>query len=130
MVIPISLIGLFLTYYVFDIKVDSGTFASMLLLCGITVNASIYILNDYNNIIKTSRISPLLTFRKSFNAKITSILLTVLSTILGFVPFLIGERERVWFTLAVGTIGGLVMSIVGIYFFLPIFMGIGRKKKA
>lgn len=130
MVIPISLIGLFLTYYIFDIKVDSGTFASMLLLCGITVNASIYILNDYNNIIKTSRISPLLTFRKSFNAKITSILLTVLSTILGFVPFLIGERERVWFTLAVGTIGGLVMSIVGIYFFLPIFMGIGRKKKA
>jgi multidrug efflux pump subunit AcrB len=128
MVIPISLIGLFLTYYLFEIKVDGGTFASMLLLCGITVNASIYILNDYNNLIKKSRLSPILTYRKAFNAKITSILLTVLSTILGFVPFLIGERERIWFTLAVGTIGGLVMSIIGIYFFLPIFMGIGAKK--
>jgi multidrug efflux pump subunit AcrB len=128
MVIPISLIGLFLTYYLFEIKVDGGTFASMLLLCGITVNASIYILNDYNNLIKKSRLSLILTYRKAFNAKITSILLTVLSTILGFVPFLIGERERIWFTLAVGTIGGLVMSIIGIYFFLPIFMGIGAKK--
>ncbi|MDD4820212.1 MAG: efflux RND transporter permease subunit [Flavobacteriales bacterium] len=127
MVIPISLIGLFLTYYLFEIKADNGTFASMMLLCGITVNASIYILNDYNNLIKTSTGSALQTYKKAFNSKIVSIMLTVVSTILGFVPFLIGVREPIWFTLAVGTIGGLVMSLVGIYFFLPMFMGIGKK---
>ena len=45
------------------------------------------------------------------------IFLTVVSTILGFIPFMIGaEKEGFWFPLAVGTIGGLVMSVIGVYF--------------
>lgn len=51
--IPISLIGLFLTYYLFEVRVDEGCFAAMILLSGITVNASIYIINDYNNVAKS-----------------------------------------------------------------------------
>jgi len=31
------------------------------------------------------------------------------------------QSESFWFPLAVGTIGGLIMSVVGIFFFLPIF---------
>jgi len=30
-------------------------------------------------------------------------------------------KEAFWFPLAAGTIGGLIMSIVGIFIFLPIF---------
>lgn len=127
MVIPISLIGLFATFYLFDIRVDQGCFAAMILLSGITVNASIYILNDYNNLRKTCRMSRMDTYKKAFNSKITSIMLTILSTILGFVPFIIGTKEAFWYPLAIGTIGGLLMSLVGIYFFLPVFMGIGRE---
>jgi len=67
------------------------------------------------------------TYKKAFNSKITSIMLTILSTILGFVPFIIGTKEAFWYPLAIGTIGGLLMSLVGIYFFLPVFMGIGRE---
>lgn len=124
--IPISLIGLFLTYYLFDVRVDNGCFAAMILLSGITVNASIYIINDYNNVAKMSRRSRMGLYQKAFNSKITSILLTVLSTVLGFVPFLIGDHEGFWYPMAMGTIGGLVMSLAGIYFFLPLFLGIGR----
>lgn len=47
-VIPISYIGVFLTFYLFGLNFDQGGFASFVLLCGITVNASIYILNEYN----------------------------------------------------------------------------------
>ena len=49
-VIPVSYIGVFLTFYWFRLNFDQGGFASFVLLCGITVNASIYILNEYNAI--------------------------------------------------------------------------------
>lgn len=122
-VIPISYIGVFLTFYLFELNFDQGGFASFVLLCGITVNASIYILNEYNAIRKRyPMLLPVRAFTKAWNSKIVPIFLTVVSTILGFVPFMVGEgKEAFWFPLAAGTIGGLMMSVIGIFLFLPIF---------
>lgn len=120
-VIPISYIGVFLTFYLFGLNFDQGGFASFVLLCGITVNASIYILNEYNAIRRIfPNLSPLQAYTKAWNVKIIPIFLTVVSTILGFVPFLIGEKTPFWFPLAAGTIGGLVMSVIGIFLYLPV----------
>lgn len=123
-VIPVSYIGVFLTFYWFKLNFDQGGFASFVLLCGITVNASIYILNEYNSIRRRfPRLSALRAYTKAWNAKIVPIFLTVVSTILGFIPFMIGtDKEAFWFPLAAGTIGGLVMSVIGIFFFLPVFV--------
>nr|WP_278703953.1 efflux RND transporter permease subunit [Bacteroides intestinalis] len=128
-VIPVSYIGVFLTFYWFRLNFDQGGFASFVLLCGITVNASIYILNEYNSIRRRfPRLSMLRAYTKAWNAKIVPIFLTVVSTILGFIPFMVGtEKEAFWFPLASGTIGGLIMSIIGIFFFLPVFC-LPRKK--
>lgn len=41
--IPVSFVGTFLTYLVTGVKFGTGGFASMVLLCGLTVNAGIYI---------------------------------------------------------------------------------------
>lgn len=122
-VIPISYIGVFLTFYLFGLNFDQGGFASFVLLCGITVNASIYILNEYNAIRKRyPLLQPVRAFTKAWNSKIIPIFLTVVSTILGFIPFMVGEgKEAFWFPLAAGTIGGLIMSVMGIFLFLPIF---------
>ena len=122
-VIPISYIGVFLTFYLFGLNFDQGGFASFVLLCGITVNSSIYILNEYNAIRKRyPLLLPVRAFTKAWNSKILPIFLTVVSTILGFIPFMVGDgKEAFWFPLAAGTIGGLVMSILGIFLFLPIF---------
>ena len=122
-VIPISYIGVFLTFYLFGLNFDQGGFASFVLLCGITVNASIYILNEYNAIRKRyPLLLPVRAFTKAWNSKILPVFLTVVSTILGFIPFMVGDgKEAFWFPLAAGTIGGLVMSILGIFLFLPIF---------
>lgn len=122
-VIPISYIGVFLTFYLFGLNFDQGGVASFVLLCGITVNASIYILNEYNAIRKRyPLLLPVRAFTKAWNSKILPIFLTVVSTILGFIPFMVGDgKEAFWFPLAAGTIGGLVMSILGIFLFLPIF---------
>lgn len=122
-VIPISYIGVFLSFYWFKLNFDQGGFASFILLCGITVNASIYILNEYNSIRrKKPLLRPLQAYIKAWNAKVLPIFLTVVSTILGFIPFLIGtSKEAFWFPLAVGTIGGLIMSVFGVFLFLPVF---------
>ncbi|WP_294616773.1 efflux RND transporter permease subunit [uncultured Bacteroides sp.] len=122
-VIPVSYIGVFLTFYWFRLNFDQGGFASFVLLCGITVNASIYILNEYNGIRRRfPRLASLRAYTKAWNAKVVPIFLTVVSTILGFIPFMVGtDKEAFWFPLAAGTIGGLVMSVAGIFFFLPVF---------
>jgi len=130
-VIPISYIGIFLTFYLFKLNFDQGGYAAFVLLCALTINANIYIIDEYNNIRKSFPQKPLLQiYIKAWNAKISPIFLTVISTMLGFIPFMIGEnKEAFWFPLAAGTIGGLVVSIFGIFCFLPLFMGMGRRIK-
>lgn len=130
-VIPVSYVGVFLTFYLFRLNFGQGGFASFILLCGITVNASIYILNEYNNIRRRHpRLAPLRAYVKAWNAKVVPICLTVLSTILGFIPFLIGtEKEGFWFPLASGTVGGLLMSVAGIFLLLPLWVNAARTNR-
>ncbi len=124
MMIPLSFIGVFLTFYSFDLGFDQGGYASLLLLSGLTVNSALYILNALNTIRRRyPHISPLQAYLKAFNNKITPIILTLLSTVLGLVPFLSGgKQEAFWFSLAAGTIGGLIFSIITIVFILPLFV--------
>jgi multidrug efflux pump subunit AcrB len=128
-IIPLSFIGLFLTFYWFKLNFDQGGFASFILLTALSVNANIYVLNEYNNIReKRPLMSALKAYVKAWNAKISPIFLTIFSTVLGFIPFRIGEyREAFWFPLAAGTIGELVFSFLALFFFLPLFMGAGKK---
>lgn len=61
---------------------------------------------DQNNII---------LYLEAFKQKIFPILLTIISTILGFIPFVKdGQNEVFWFALGAGPIGGLLFSLVGI----------------
>jgi len=130
-VIPISFIGIFLTFYLFNLKFDQGGFAAFVLLCGLSVNANINVLNEYNNIRHRWKLSPLKAYIKAWDAKIKPIFLTFVSTSLGFLPFMIGEyKEAFWFPLAAGTIGGLVVSFFGTFCFLPLFMGVAKNLRA
>jgi multidrug efflux pump subunit AcrB len=132
-IIPVSFIGLFLTFYWFKLNFDQGGFAAFILLSGITVNANIYVLNEYNNIRKAHpRMKPTKAYIKAWNAKVNPIFLTIFSTILGFLPFMIGEyKEAFWFPLAAGTVGGLIVSFIALFFFLPLFMrASGAEKKS
>jgi multidrug efflux pump subunit AcrB len=128
-VIPVSYIGVFLTFYFFKLNFDQGGFASFILLCAITVNASIYLIYEYNAILKRKpQMNPLRAYIKAWNMKITPVFLTIISTILGFIPFMAGlDKEGFWFPLAAGTIGGLTMSFIAIFLYLPLFL-LNRRK--
>jgi len=121
--IPISFIGVFLTFYLFKFTFDQGGFASFVLLCGIVVNAGIYIINEYNLTCRAARKQGLKYYLKSYNHKIIPIFLTIVSTILGLIPFIYeGSKEVFWFSFAVGAMGGMVFSIVALLLYLPLFM--------
>ena len=124
--IPISFIGVFLTFYLFDFNFDQGGFASFILLSGLVVNAAIYIINDFNNLIsRKGKAYTIRTYLKAFNQKIVAITLTILSTVLGLIPFIWGgQKEVFWFAFAVGAMGGLIFSLVAIVIYLPLFLKI------
>ena len=121
-IIPISFIGVFLTFYFFDFNFDQGGMASFIILSGLTVNACIFVMDEFNKQQKINSGQAIQNFTKAFYLKIFPILLTIISTILGFIPFVIaGQDEVFWFALGVGTIGGLLFSLVAIFIYLPLF---------
>ncbi len=128
--IPVSFIGVFLTFYLFDFNFDQGGFASFILLCGIVVNAGLYIINDYNNFCRARGVrNSLKLYMKGFNHKIVPIFLTIISTILGLVPFVwSGQNEVFWFAFAAGAMGGIIFSIVAILIYLPLFLKLKSKE--
>ena len=134
MLIPVSFIGTFLTYYFSEVEFGTGGFASLVLLSGLTVNGGIYIVNEYQNTCRrqgTKQHQNLIRlYVRAYNHKIIAVMLTILSTVLGLIPFFIdGEDEAFWFSFAVGSAGGLLFSVIAIVFIMPIFMKFGGKKK-
>lgn len=104
--ISIWFIGVFLTFSLFGLKFDRGGFASFVLLSGLVVNAGICLINDYNIFRRNGIRAGLHTYIRAYNRKIVPIMLTVLSTVLGLVPFVVISREPFWFSFAAGAMGG------------------------
>lgn len=128
--IPISFIGVFLTFYLFDFNFDQGGYASFILLSGISVNAALYIVNDFNNLRKEfPAITDFHLYLKAYNRKIVPIFITIISTVGGLIPFVWGgQKEVFWFSFAIGSMGGLIFSIIGIWVYLPLLI-VGRETK-
>ena len=123
--IPVSFIGIFLSFSLIDINFDQGGYAAFVLLGGLVTNALIFIINDFNNLVRrrSSRVSYNRLLGKAIANRSRTILLTTISTCCGLLPFLLeGQKEVFWFSLAIGTLGGLVFSLVAIFFVLPVLM--------
>ena len=131
--IPVSFIGLFLVFGLSDFSFDQGGFAAFVMLCGVVFNAGIYLVSTWQS--QCSRYIPrhvspsdsaakgLQAYIRAWNHKINPIMLTILSTILGLLPFLTdGPKEVFWFDFAIGTIGGMAFSVIALVFVLPVFL--------
>ncbi len=118
--IPVSMIGVFLAFGLSDLIFDKGGFASLVLLCGITVNSGIYLISEWKRRCGRKRAED---YIRIFNEKIWPISLTILSSIIGLAPFLIdGPSEVFWFNFAVGTIAGLIFSVIAMVLLIPPFL--------
>ena len=128
LMIPIGLIGLFLTFSLGEFTFDQGGFAAIVMLCGIVVNAGIYIVSEHKTVMVRSRKNPVKDYVTAYNRKIIPTLLTIISTVLGLTPFLFdGSDEVFWFAFAVGVMGGMMFSILALIFIMPVFIAIKKK---
>ncbi len=122
--IPLSLVGVFLAFALGNFYFDQGGYAAFVLLGGLVVNSAIFVVNDYNQFKQTKGIYQTnKNIIKAVLQKAMPIFLSIFSTILGLVPFMMeGDKEVFWFSLAIGTTGGLLMSIFGVFVALPVWM--------
>lgn len=122
LLIPVSFMGLFIAYPIFGVSFGQGGFAAMIMLCGITVNAGIYLTSEFRTIASATGRSDLKTYVKAYNRKIVPTMLTILSTVLGLIPFLFdGRQSQFWFSFAVGVMSGMLFSVIAIVFVMPVF---------
>lgn len=119
-VVPLSFIGLFITFAVFEFFFDQGGYAAFVLLSGLTVNAAIFVVYDLNAM-HTGDYNE--NVSRAILGKAKPILLTITSTCFGLLPFLMeGQNEVFWFSLAAGTIGGLLVSVPIVFIVLPVWL--------
>ncbi len=120
LLVPISFIGLFLTFWLSKTSFDRGGFAAFVMLVGVSVNSGIYLVHEF--LAQKRDLTAVRRYVRAFNHKIVPIMLTVISTVLGLIPFLFdGPDEVFWFDFAVGTISGLIFSVFAFVLYLPVF---------
>ncbi|WP_281989368.1 efflux RND transporter permease subunit [Aquimarina aggregata] len=119
--VPITFIGLFFSLYYLKIGFSSGVYGGLILLVGLLVNSSIFIINEYLNYHK--KLSSKKSYLKAFNKKIVPIIITIISTIVSLIPFLISDTSNnFWYPFAITICIGLFFSIITIIFILPIYL--------
>lgn len=127
--IPVSFIGVFLVFGLSDFSFDKGGFAAFVMLSGLTVNAGIYLVTALLREKQLTK-NQVKAYIRAFNSKIIPVALTIISSIIGLVPFLFdGPSEVFWFDFAIGTIAGLVFSIIALLALLPL-LALKRAKQS
>ncbi len=122
-VVPLAMIGAFLVFWTTGVQFGSGGFASLVLLIGIVVNSSIYILSQYRGVSAVSRRGEISNYVCAYSHKIIPVFLTVASTMMGMIPFFFDRTEEpFWFSFATGVVGGLAFSIPALVFVMPLFV--------
>ena len=128
--IVFSFTGIFALFVLGDFYFDQGGYAAFLMTGGFVANAAIFIVFDCKKAIKgdeerSFKIVLLTAIQKRFK----TIFLTTISTCCGLIPFVIeGQNEVFWYSLAVGTIGGLMFSMVALFFLFPSLL-IGNERQ-
>ncbi len=119
--LPLALIGMGAAFFLFDAAFNHGGYAALLLLMGIAVNNSILLVYTISNALQQQPTDPIEAIANAAFQRLRPIFITTLTTIAGFLPLLLqGDRTNLWYTLALGTSGGLVSSSILLILVVPL----------
>lgn len=129
LLIPVSYIGVFLCFELFSINVNYGAYIGLILVTGISVNSGILIIYHINYLLKTYKYeNQNMVILLALKNKFRPVLLTVFSTSIGLCSFLFSEIATFWKTLSITTFAGIVVSLVGVFIYLPLFLFTNRNE--
>ena len=128
--LPLALIGVGAGFYLSGASFNQGGYAALLLLMGISVNNSILLVHhiaaamlrpDCSSALRAQPASVQDAVIRAAFQRLRPIFITTLTTIAGFLPLLLqGDRGDIWYTLALGTSGGLISSSVLVVLVVPL----------
>lgn len=131
--VPLTLIGLFLVFYLFDVNFGRGGYAGLILLIGLSVNNGIILVDKISRSISDSglsikdRLYDEVVVSASLS-RVRPILITNFTTIAGFIPFIFTTNiYSFWYPFSIAVAGGLLFSVLIILFVIPVFYKIISK---
>ncbi|MBU1863347.1 MAG: efflux RND transporter permease subunit [Candidatus Omnitrophica bacterium] len=120
MTVPLATIGVWLGLTFSRQPLSQSVLLGILMLAGIVVNNAI-ILIDHTNYLRVHGMGKTKAVISAATSRLRPILMTTLSTVLGFAPLAFGwsESQELWKPLAVTVIGGLSSSTILTLFIVP-----------
>ncbi|MBI4431017.1 MAG: efflux RND transporter permease subunit [Candidatus Omnitrophica bacterium] len=118
--VPLAMIGVYLALILTKRPLSQPVFIGMIMLCGMAVNTGIILL-DQTNILRQEGFEPAQAVVSAAKSRLRPILMTSISTVVGFLPLALnlGESSELWAPLAVIVIGGTITSTILMLFFVP-----------
>lgn len=131
--VPLAMVGVFVAFVIADFSFDSSAYIGVILLAGIVVNNAI-LLVDHINLKRRLGLTTLEAVAQGARERVRPIFMTAATTVLGMFPLLLIQaevaRRRIWASLALSTVGGLISSTLFILIVVPIFYFYGEKLRA
>jgi multidrug efflux pump subunit AcrB len=119
--VPMSLAGLFLGFYLFDINFSRGGYAAVILLIGLSVNNGIILVDRMAHLASRADASRHDAIVTAVLQRTRPILITTLTTVAGFLPFVIqADIYSFWYSFSFAVICGLSVSTVMILLVMPV----------
>ncbi len=121
-----SLIGLFLWFYLLDVNFGRGGYTGLILLIGLSVNNGIILVDKISRAISNVGVKfndPIYDDIVILGAlsRVRPILITNLTTIAGFVPFIFTENVySFWYSFDISVSSGLLFSVLVTLFVVPV----------
>ena len=112
--VPLSLIGVLLTLWLFDVTVSIVVLIGVILLAGIVVNNAIILIDTTNRLRREEGMDKIAALEQAGQMRLRPILMTTATTVLGLLPMAIGlgEGSELRSPMALTVIGGLLVSTV------------------
>jgi multidrug efflux pump subunit AcrB len=124
MIIPISFIGVFISVYFFRLEYDQHTLSLFIVIALVAISSGLPIISDFcsrRELTEYNYSSRLQSFLYSVNVNAFPILLGSVSMVVCLSPLLWTEIGM-WKNFAIGTIGGLLFSIIATVLYIPLFV--------
>lgn len=135
LIIPLSLVGVFLIYYLTNSTFNNSAYIGVIFMFGIILNNGIILLDRVNQLKFSGQYSHLGTLLvQAGTERLRPILMTTITTIVGLLPILVlrnsGSSQDTWYALSLATIGGLTSGTLLGMVVLPVCVAVIEKKKA
>ena len=110
--VPLSLVGVLLTLWLFDVAISIVVLTGVILLAGIVVNNAILLIDATNRLRREEGFAKLDALREAGRRRLRPILMTTSTTVLGLLPMALGlgEGSELRTPMALTVIGGLIVS--------------------